>query len=91
MNNDELRDYFAGQALSGLLANQHLQKEFLKDTKKVLKEMLGLEEGDENLTVSKYMQYHHALISYAFADAMLKQKYENIKNYDKEKNTRGKE
>lgn len=72
--NIELRDYFAGQALSGLLANNDLQKGFLKDCKreeKYLKETMGYEK---ECFVSEKMQYHHAMIAYKFADAMLKEK-----------------
>lgn len=72
-NNVELRDYFAGCALQGLLANSHLQKEFLKDVKneeKYLKE-LGYEK---ECVRSELMQYHHCMIAYKFADAMIKHK-----------------
>jgi hypothetical protein len=72
-NNIELRDYFAGCVLQGLLANSHLQKEFLKDTKKILKDLTG-EEHNENISVSSYMQYHHTMIAYSFADAMIEKK-----------------
>ncbi len=67
----ELRDYFAGKALQGLLANAHLQKEFLKDLDKIEKSMqVEFSQGKK----AEYMQHQHALISYAFADAMLKRK-----------------
>lgn len=67
----ELRDYFAGKALQGLLANAHLQKSFLKDLDKIEKEMeVKFEPGKR----SEYMQNQHTLISYAFADAMLKRR-----------------
>ena len=78
-NNIELRDYFAGQVLSGLLANAHIQKEFLKDCKreeKHLKETMGYEK---ECFVSEYMQYHHASIAYKFADAMIEQKRKKFK------------
>ena len=74
MNKDiTLRDYFAGQVLQGLLANAHLQKEFLKDIKNILKDITGGEEA-KNISTSEYLQYHHSMVSYAFADAMLKEK-----------------
>lgn len=75
MNNIELRDYFAGQALSGLMANAHLQKEFLKDAKAILKDLLGEDlEPNSKITVASYLQYHHAMISYAFADGMIEER-----------------
>jgi len=60
LNNISLRNYFAGQVLNGLLANAHLQKGFL---------------GDINIKVSEATsaQHYHAMISYKFADAMIKQ------------------
>ena len=73
MNNLELRDYFAGQALSGLMANAHLQKEFLKDAKAILKDLVG-GEVDSKISVAAYLQYHHAMIAYAFADGMMEER-----------------
>ena len=70
-NNIELRDYFAGQVLSGLLANADLQKKFLKDSKAIIKSM-GLKE--DSCKVSENMQYHHSMIAYKFADAMIKER-----------------
>ena len=71
LNNISLRDYFAGQVLNGLLANVHLQKCFLKDSKAFVKSFEGLDEDD--IKVSEMMHYYHAMISYKFADAMIKQ------------------
>lgn len=69
----ELRDYFAGKALQGLLANAHLQKEFLKDLDKIEKEMgVKFEQSKK----AQYLHNQHALISYAFADGMLKRRSE---------------
>ena len=70
-NNIELRDYFAGQVLQGLLANNDLQKRFLRDSKALVKSF-GLE--NEEGKVAENMQYHHAMIAYKFADAMIKEK-----------------
>lgn len=71
----ELRDYFAGKALQGLLANAHIQKEFLKDLDKIEK---GLAFDFTQGKRAEYMQYQHAMISYAFADAMMKERPKRI-------------
>ncbi len=81
--NTDLRDYFAGQALQGLLANSHLQKEFLKDTKKIVKEYTDGEIND-SMSIASYLQYHHSMIAYAFADAMLEQRNSCTKKQYKE-------
>ena len=65
----ELRDYFAGKVLQGLLANAHLQKGFLKDLDKIEKS-IKFSDGKR----AEYMQHEHASISYAFADAMMKER-----------------
>lgn len=62
-NNIELRDYFAGCALQGLLGNAELQKRQLKDLDKL-----------DIFNKSEYNQYQHCLIAYQFADTMIKYK-----------------
>jgi len=72
-NNIELRDYFAGCVLQGLLANPELQKRQLKDLDKIEKE-------HDEFNRSEYNQYQHCLAAYKFADAMM--------NYREEKNAK---
>lgn len=66
-NNIELRDYFAGCALQGLLANSYIQREQLKDMKRIEKEFQS-----DKFSRSDRMQYELTLASYGIADAMLK-------------------
>lgn len=64
-------DECAMRAMQALLSNSHLQKEFLKDLKKIEKNMGRTLESKER---SDYMQSQHAMISYQFAEVMLKEK-----------------
>ena len=65
---------------------QDLQKEFVKDSKALVKSM-GLEEGD--IKVSEYMQYSHSMIAYKFADAMIKERNNTtMNNFDRTKMTK---
>jgi len=70
----KFRDECAMRAMQGLLSNSHLQKEFLKDISKIEKNLdCNFDLGQR----SSYMQNQHAMISYQFADAMLKERKKN--------------
>ena len=57
--------------LQGLLSNSYLQKEFLKDLDKLEKSMgVEFEQGKR----AEHNQWNHAMVSYSFAEAMLKEK-----------------
>jgi site-specific recombinase XerC len=79
MKNSELRDHFAGLVLQGFLSNLHLQKMFLKDLDKYEKELSSFDQMQR----AKFLQEWHATTSYAFADAMMKER-EKGENNDKQ-------
>ena len=69
--NEKYIEECAIRAMQALLSNSHLQKEFLKDLKKIEKNMGRTLESKER---SDYMQSQHAMTSYQFAEAMLREK-----------------
>lgn len=64
----ELRDFFAGQVLQGMLANDYIQRKYAADLKALSK---GLNLEPKPKAEAKHLQEWHALCAYQFADAML--------------------
>ena len=70
--NIELRDYFAGQCLAGMLANPEFVQAQVRERKQRIKEGLS-----KDAAFATSNQQWHSETCYQFADAMMKERQTN--------------